>query len=1032
MAGVHNFGVGEIDWVTYVEGSRVDLKCSCGETLPKTHFKAVKHFENHGVDKDDLKSWLCLKDIKTVYASKGRRRGARFRTAWEEMYASNADDENSNEARDEEDGDLCQARNKFGVNELRYVAPGDVPRCNQMVKCTRCNVHLQFGPSVLSHFTKSKAHRLDEDMVKGWLCYTDGKSRGKPEFPSAWLALRRVGKDCAQIGNKATGVCARKNDERGRSREKAVKKTNGPKNKKDKKTKRDKKKKEPTKGVASEDRVDDDSGNGITDHDANVLFDLFADETESDEKEETTKTNNKESPPPFVHPTPKRKAAPTPNTRFLQEPGQPFGRLLLVPDATLVTLLGQGLVEEVAVAESQTTRHLWAIGVPTEMQKSALIDALPESSQRAALKQKFGSPSPAPTIAAVGQQPCQTDAIAAAIQSSVSAVVSHLIPKKAVQPTLRIDTYWEKEWQKPEKWATVERVGKVPLVENFDIDLRAFEVYLTDDDPQLDPEKSVPPTMKAMRRVLGMLKIEWPDGEPTTDQQAGDATAVGLVSAMHDQGLFRKLFGLKVLSPERSWGRSMFTAFKHYVSFARAQAIKLKMSDKENIEDLQDKFEALTRVHTEAKGIAGMEKQSKDAERIEAMPEKEDVQRAVRQSMFDLDYLHKHTLDKDELTVGQRASAATLVVGIMYCNGKPGRCGEYFTMTMEHARQRLEKEDEDWLEAKDHKTRTKRGALVKVLAQGTKTAMRRYMSLPSIRSQKYLLQGARKGKGQTAAKHLEKFDLAYFQRKVHYGTNLVRKKRATDRRERSLTGNNLQKLGAWEDGHAELTEEMYIAMSHTKKARIARSLLDLEIDPVEFPTEEEAQSMNTVFFAKRKRGDGGISAEALASDPAECEKQVSLPKCFSMCFAKRSFRLARKKRKLGIELKHDNKQTEAQQERVHVSEEERNQERDQDGGLDGAPRDERGLLQAPCAKGKRSPFDSEQKKYLDAACDEKHLSKGGKGTPPTSMCKEICKDGQEVGKPLHNGYEKASGEWSLHTAQQVRDYYRGKFEVRKR
>ena len=381
-----------------------------------------------------------------------------------------------------------------------------------------------------------------------------------------------------------------------------------------------------------------------------------------------------------------------------------------------------------------------------------------------------------------------------------------------------------------------------------------------------DLVKTVPTTMKAIRRIIGMLDIEFPPG--SDDVHQGKACTASLVSAMHVEQIVCKMFALRVMCSDLGWSRAMLSSMKHFAEFARACAMSERLDDdKRNIEDMQMKFKKLTVAHTDSKEESRRKRIEKDADRIEQQPENDEVRKACRQAMFDLVYLKQKTSGQKNLTVGQRTAANTIMIGLMHCNGKPGRCGEWTTILMADAEQRFLSDDIDWIAAEGCKNFRRRGASIKVLAPGTRAGLKVFMDLPGQSECKYLFQAPRSGSGSTFASYIKNFDLAYFGRVCHFGSNLYRKKRANLRKEAEdqgqLSARFIRHLGAWEDGHAMQTEEKnYIAMPQKRKADIARQAMMIEIDPVDWLTEEEMGCMTTVYFAKRRKGDGGISAEA--------------------------------------------------------------------------------------------------------------------------------------------------------------------------
>jgi hypothetical protein len=535
-----------------------------------------------------------------------------------------------------------------------------------------------------------------------------------------------------------------------------------------------------------------------------------------------------------------------------------------------------------AVAEEEASVVRQHVRATSSQSSLATLGAKPKHSAR----QPIGPSLPASSTDASSAQSI-ADVVATALKHAVAQIAP--ATKRAVSPTMRVREECL-AWIEPASWAAMHTQHRqCPLGEDDAFCLELFRGHLIG-DARLDPVKSVPHTLKSMRRLFGMLEIEFPSGSESALTNA--EWSVGFVSGLQQGQLLAKLFALDVLRADYGWSRAMLIALKHFTDFARASAIEERFDeDRKNTDDLLIKLKRLSKVHTESRHASGLKKNETDADRIGKQPEKPEIEQACMQAMFDLDYLLRHTQGQHQLTICKCSAAITMAIGLMYHNGKPGRCGEWKKIPMALARSTWIDSQSDWLAAKDHKTSKKRGAAIKVLAPGTHTALTtRYMQLPGMKDKKYLFQSpndsqvaepedsteqwsaqptqpmvpnTREERGETVARYIQKFDKVYFGRVCHFGSNLFRKKRANNRKEN--IEKNARELGAWEDGHALGTEEStYIAMPHRKKADIARKNLMLEIEPVDWPTEQEMASMRTVYFAHPRRGDGGISVDAVA------------------------------------------------------------------------------------------------------------------------------------------------------------------------
>ena len=179
----------------------------------------------------------------------------------------------------------------------------------------------------------------------------------------------------------------------------------------------------------------------------------------------------------------------------------------------------------------------------------------------------------------------------------------------------------------------------------------------------------------------------------------------------------------------------------------------------------------------------------------------------------------------------------------IYHNGKAGRCGEWMKAKFKTTKQRLFVEKSDFLIATDHKRSKQRGSLVKVLAPATSKTLRLHMSLPGQRKQVLLFPQPRPGT-----------DIVHFGQECHKGCTLFRKNLATRRFEQAQRQVRLN--ACHEDGHSMAVEERdYVSLTPAKKAVLAREALAAEVDTVAWLTEEQVQSMVTLFFGEAQ-GDG--------------------------------------------------------------------------------------------------------------------------------------------------------------------------------
>ena len=153
--------------------------------------------QQHNIDAEDLKKWLCVKDGRT-HNNTGTP-GSRFQNKWASHIegVNHEDGEEESEAdiedNDQEDEDPdCEFG--FGKWETSYIRP-DAEGKEGNVICIPCNTALQ-PRSILRHFTK-KDHGIKEADVKTWAIVKDGHMQKNgygigTDFPQAWAAMEEV------------------------------------------------------------------------------------------------------------------------------------------------------------------------------------------------------------------------------------------------------------------------------------------------------------------------------------------------------------------------------------------------------------------------------------------------------------------------------------------------------------------------------------------------------------------------------------------------------------------------------------------------------------------------------------------------------------------------------------------------------------------------------------------------------------------------------------------------------------------------
>ena len=339
-----------------------------------------------------------------------------------------------------------------------------------------------------------------------------------------------------------------------------------------------------------------------------------------------------------------------------------------------------------------------------------------------------------------------------------------------------------------------------------------------------------------------------------------DMWCVGTAVGSHEQQLVNSLFGLKVLRADYGWSRAMLTALKHFVKFSKTRAIAQELrAERDDLMDMESPSGHLTLAHSGSRKTSSIARAEIHGVRIDNQPSRQDVKLALRHTMRDLIHLRGATSGQWDLTPGQRAAANMLTLAMVYLNGKAGRSGEWMKATFKATRQRLFADRCDFLVARDHKRAKQRGSLAKVLAPATKKMIKIHMALPGQRKKWFLSDSARTGcKGSTIACYIHKWDMVYFGRVCHGGSNLLRKKLASARFEAAQR--RARMAGACQDGHSLTVEDSNdVTLTPARKAAPAREALAAEVDTVDWLTQQEITEMGTVYWADKRKGDGGIS-----------------------------------------------------------------------------------------------------------------------------------------------------------------------------
>ena len=249
-------------------------------------------------------------------------------------------------------------------------------------------------------------------------------------------------------------------------------------------------------------------------------------------------------------------------------------------------------------------------------------------------------------------------------------------------------------------------------------------------------------------------------------------------------------------------------------------------------------------------------------------------------------------------------------------------------------KQRLFVEKSDFVIATEHKRSKQRGSLVKVLAPATRKMLRLHMSLPGQRKQVLLFPPPRPGTtGSTLANYMKRWDIVHFGQECHKGCTLFRKNLATRRFEQAQRQVRLN--ACHEDGHSMAVEERdHVSLTPAKKAVLAREALTAEVDTVAWLTEEQVQSMVTLFFGVKRKEMGSICVDdvggifgdraeraawqSVASDSVPREKATRCPSAEAAICCQRWLRLQLLQQSVVIQMHHQDARKEDNQFSPHV------------------------------------------------------------------------------------------------------------------
>ena len=210
--------------------------------------------------------------------------------------------------------------------------------------------------------------------------------------------------------------------------------------------------------------------------------------------------------------------------------------------------------------------------------------------------------------------------------------------------------------------------------------------------------------------------------------------------------------------------------------------------------------------------------------------------------MMTLIGIQKEYLGKDVLPRGVQGLANAAIVGVIYCNGFAGRCGEWCRLKLAHFRAQMKK-DRGYVVCQEHKTSHIYGDLAKWLATGTRYAMSTYADLPRRDDCDTFLQPTFEGVRAVDVHYaLRRFGEKFLPDCPQKPTvNLMRKWYHTKLMTMSKTEAQLYKLMERIDAHTPgVAAKHYVLKNPEHDAKLAKILVHEVLgEPVPWPKEME-------------------------------------------------------------------------------------------------------------------------------------------------------------------------------------------------
>lgn len=393
------------------------------------------------------------------------------------------------------------------------------------------------------------------------------------------------------------------------------------------------------------------------------------------------------------------------------------------------------------------------------------------------------------------------------------------------------------------------------------IDMRDFVSFLVQ-GIHLD-RRSAAIYEKSLRRFMDM--IEAVDGSPVNMQ--------GLLVNCWQSGIWSTLQTTPIFSSSMAWTRHMVTALRHYLQFQRTMFFN--RDDQKALAILnqtQDTvFKPISKLIARSRKSSGNMKRTNDAMRLEHVAPPDTVRTAVRQSMVDLHTIHAEYggTNLSEFPRVARIAANAIAVGIVFTNQLAGRSHEWEAMTDAHATEQIQS-GKSYFVATEHKTASKFGAIGKYVADGTKTALLKYLELPRVTSK--LFEPSKAGRTEiSVATCLRKFHKMYLPGYEPMTVNLYRKAVHTKLKSAESVDKCMDLLCRVDAHSKTMGENVYNASTPKTDAATSKLLFEAFMgSSVAWPSADEIEALKrpiTLVVSKF-----GVEKDASQKMPDQCRR----------------------------------------------------------------------------------------------------------------------------------------------------------------